>query len=165
MKTKKFAGGGNQNQSKHQKDREDWKRELEQNFHIDDQVVHSLIRQGGQTLVETAETLGPLFEAGGLTTNQIRNIFGMVKRMEMSEFNEIKHEFILLKPKLAYAEARANKKGAYQFREVMTWAIEEVIRGQEGETTFTDADKATKFERFVDFFEAILAYHKAAGGK
>ncbi|HEX9000884.1 MAG TPA: type III-A CRISPR-associated protein Csm2, partial [Blastocatellia bacterium] len=22
-----------------------------------------------------------------------------------------------------------------------------------------------KFERFVDFFEAILAYHKAAGGK
>jgi CRISPR/Cas system CSM-associated protein Csm2 small subunit len=38
-------------------------------------------------------------------------------------------------------------------KDVLTWAIDEV-----------GADE-TKFARFVDFFEAILAYHQAAGGR
>lgn len=101
--------------------------------------------------MDKAERLGPEFQRGGLTTNQIRNIYGMVKQMEMNGFDSKK--FILFKPKLAYAAARAAKPGAYRFRDIMTWAIEEVGEDKE------------KFERFVDFFEAILAYHKAAGGK
>jgi len=78
----------------------------------------------------------------------------MVKRMEISGFDA--HEFVLLKPKLAYAAARAardNERGAQELKDVLTWAIDEV-----------GADE-TKFARFVDFFEAILAYHQAAGGR
>jgi CRISPR-associated protein Csm2 len=71
--------------------------------------------------------------------------------MDMGEFDE--HEFMLLKPKLAYAAARADEDGAHQLSAVLTWAIDEV-----------GSDKA-KFARFVDFFEAVLAYHKAAGGR
>jgi len=89
-------------------------------------------------------------KANGLTTSQIRNAYGIVKKMEMGDFNE--HEFTLLKPKLAYAAARARKDGAEQLKVVLTWAIDEV------------GSDETKFARFVDFFEAILAYHKAAGG-
>lgn len=113
--------------------------------------VQRAIREGGRALVDLAERLGPQLKDGRLTTSQIRNIYGMVKQMEMRGFDP--NEFVLLKPKLAYAAARANERGARQLKEVLTWAIDEV-----------GAD-ATKFARFVDFFEAILAYHQAAGGR
>lgn len=113
--------------------------------------VRRAIREGGAALVDAAELLGRYLKEGRLTTTQIRNIYGMVKRMEMQPFDP--HEFLLLKPKLAYAAKRANARGAEGLRDVLSWAIDEVG---------TDAQK---FARFVDFFEAILAYHVAAGGK
>jgi len=118
---------------------------------VSEQRVRQLIQQGGRALVEAAETLGPRLQRGRLTTSQIRNIYGMVKQMEMRGFDA--NEFVLLKPKLAYAAARADTEGARTLKDVLTWAIDEV-----------GSDEA-KFARFVDFFEAILAYHKAAGGK
>ena len=111
--------------------------------------VRQVIQQGGKTLVDVAEKLGPQLHRGGLTTSQIRNVFGAVKMMEMRGFKS--HEFVLLKPKLAYAAARA--RGAEKLKDVLSGAIDEV------------GNDETKFARFVDFFEAILAYHKAAGGK
>ncbi|MCS6815836.1 MAG: type III-A CRISPR-associated protein Csm2 [Blastocatellia bacterium] len=113
--------------------------------------VQRAIRDGGRALVDLAERLGPQLQKGRLTTSQIRNIYGMVKRMEIRGFDP--NEFVLLKPKLAYAAARANEQGAQQLKDVLTWAIDEV------------GTDATKFARFVDFFEAILAYHQAAGGR
>jgi CRISPR-associated protein Csm2 len=115
------------------------------------QQVQLVIRQGGKVLVETAEKLGPRLERGRLTVSQIRNVYGMVKQMEMRGFDA--NAFVLLKPKLAYAAARANTDGVRELRDVLSWAIDEV-----------DQDES-KFARFVDFFEAILAYHKAAGGR
>lgn len=113
--------------------------------------IQQVIRQGGKTLVQMAEGLGPRLQQGRLTTSQIRNIYGTVKQMEMRGFNP--DEFVLLKPKLAYAAARADTQGAKDLKDALTWAIDEV-----------GSDEA-KFARFVDFFEAILAYHKAAGGR
>jgi len=115
------------------------------------QDVQKAIVEGGKALVSSAEKLGPHLKNGGLTTSQIRNIYGMVKKMEMQEFNP--HEFYLLKPKLAYAAKRARARGADQLSQVLSWAIDEVGTDE------------VKFQRFVDFFEAILAYHVAAGGK
>ncbi len=109
------------------------------------------IREGGKSLVEIAEKLGPELNRGRLTTSQIRNVFGAVKTMEMGQFNS--HQLVLLKPKLAYAAARASGQGARQLKEVLSGAIDEV------------GSDETKFARFVDFFEAILAYHKADGGR
>ncbi|HXF06609.1 MAG TPA: type III-A CRISPR-associated protein Csm2 [Blastocatellia bacterium] len=113
--------------------------------------VQRAIREGGRALVDLAERLGPQLKEGRLTTSQIRNIYGMVKQMEIRGFDA--NEFVLLKPKLAYAAARANVPGADTLKEVLTCAIDEV------------GTDATKFARFVDFFEAILAYHQAAGGR
>lgn len=115
------------------------------------QQVHQLIQQGGKPLVDVAEKLGPRLYQGRLTTSQIRNIYGTVKQMEMRGFDA--NEFVLLKPKLAYAAARADTQGARELKDVLTWAIDEV------------GNDEMKFARFVDFFEAILAYHKAAGGR
>lgn len=71
--------------------------------------------------------------------------------MEMHGFN--KDELLLLKPKLAYAAAKPGaKKGIIDLKEVLSTAIDNV-------------DDADKFKNFVNFFEAILAYHRAAGGR
>lgn len=128
-----------------------WLDELDAYLEQDGIEIAQVIEKGGKLLVKAADGLAPGFKDRGLTTSQIRNVFGLVKRMEINGFDA--QEFILLKPKLAYAAARANTDGTHAFAEVLTRAIEAV-----------DEDEK-KFARFVDFFEAILAYHKAAGGK
>ena len=121
--------------------------------------IHRAIREGGRALVELAEQVGRRVKNEGLTTNQIRNIFGLVKRMEMEmrKGSDWKHELMMLKPKMAYAAARAKERsrdrGAETLAKVLARAIDEV------------GSDASKFSRFVDLFEAILAYHKAAGGR
>ena len=60
-------------------------------------------------------------------------------------------ELILLKAKMAYQGYRTSEvKGLV---DVLTDSIDLV------------GENRDHFQRFVDFFEAILAYHKAAGGK
>lgn len=116
--------------------------------------IREIVHKGGKKLVDTAERLGPRLNKGGLTTSQIRNIYGMVKQMELRGFDEgTAREFVYLKPKLAYAAKRAGKEGAKELRKVLSDAIDEVGTNEQ------------YFANFVDFFEAILAYHVAAGGK
>lgn len=131
--------------------RRDYGASQQQGSGLTQQQVRQIIREGGKPLVDAAEKLGSELKSGGLTTSQIRNIYGAVKQMEIGGFNP--HEFVLLKPKLAYAAARAGGGGARTLKNVLTQAIDEV------------GDNEGNFARFVDFFEAILAYHKAAGGK
>ena len=83
-----------------------------------------------------------------LTTNQLRKFFGEVKRQQMQGFN--KTEFILLKPKLAYAVGRADKNSKIKdFYGVISDAMDKV------------SDERS-FKNFIRVFEAIVAYHKAA---
>ena len=110
-----------------------------------------VITEGGQTLVKEAEQLGKQL-ARNLTTSQIRNIYSAVKRMQMKGGELDTHKLLMLKPKLAYA-AKRHGKGVDTLKDVLTQAIDLVGNDQK------------KFNRFVDFFEAILAYHKAYGGR
>lgn len=110
-----------------------------------------------------AEGFGEHLKDAKLTTSQIRNVFGEIKRIQMSGFDkqEAKTDFLLLKPKMAYAARRAQDKdkapGATDFERVMKLAHEAVKARTENDTL--------RFKNFCDFIEAILAYHKAAGGK
>lgn len=84
-----------------------------------------------------------------LTTNQLRKFFGEVKRQQMTGYNET--DFVLLKPKLAYAVGRAKDPFAKinDFYKVIADAIDQV-KGEK------------HFKNFIKIFEAIVAYHKAA---
>lgn len=84
-----------------------------------------------------------------LTTNQLRKFFGEVKRQQMKSYNVT--DFILLKPKLAYAVGRSKGKDPKikDFYKVISNAIDNVH------------DEKT-FRNFIKIFEAIVAYHKAA---
>ena len=108
-----------------------------------------VIDEGGEILVKAAEQQGRQL-ARNLTTSQIRNIYGAVKKMQMKGELDT-HKLLMLKPKLAYA-AKRHGGGVETLKDVLTQAINLV--GNDSE----------KFNRFVDFFEAILAYHRAYGG-
>ena len=92
-----------------------------------------------------------------VSTSQIRNAYGTVKKLEMqSAFTDKSHrELLLLKPKLAYARGRASKKETFKKLEDALGAGIDAVDVKQPET----------FKRFCNFFEAILAYHKANGGK
>jgi CRISPR-associated protein Csm2 len=93
-----------------------------------------------------------------LTTSQIRNFFGTVKKIESKGFDaEGEREFLLLKPKLAYAAKKAGETKLNDLRDVLTNCIDLVISDE--------GDKKEKFKNFCNLFESILCYHKASGGK
>lgn len=109
-----------------------------------------VITEGGEILVKEAEQRGQQL-ARNLTTSQIRNIYSAVKKMQMKGGELDTHKLLMLKPKLAYA-AKRHGGGVDTLKDVLTQAIDLV------------GNDSKKFNRFVDFFEAILAYHRAYGG-
>lgn len=104
-------------------------------------------------MVKYAERLA--IDIKDISTSQIRNAYGTVKKLEMQrEFTEKSYrELLLLKPKLAYARGRteAKKKDTFKkLEDALSAAIDAV-----------DVKQPETFKRFCNFFEAILAYHKA----
>jgi CRISPR-associated protein Csm2 len=123
------------------------------------------IIEGGnsEVLITQAERVGRELSRQ-LTTSQIRSIFGTVRQIELDwqtsqgpprpeRVQRAQREFFLLQPRLAYHARRERGRGVEALRDVLTPALRMVG---------TDYQR---FRNFVDFFEAILAYHKAAGGR
>lgn len=79
---------------------------------------------------------------------QLRRLYGEVKRIEMlwqgGKADEAGRRLLLLKPRLYYQVARQKKLGA--LRDTIEPAID-AVGGDRG-----------RFQRFVEFFEAIVAY-------
>lgn len=110
-----------------------------------------------ETLVTWAERLGQQLKDQGLTTSQIRSLFGEVRQIQAewsieSRCAHAKRRLILLKPKMAYRARKERGKAVADLVEVLRPALD-LVNG-----------KDDNFGRFVEFFEAILAYHKAYGG-
>ncbi|KPL91714.1 type III-A CRISPR-associated protein Csm2 [Herpetosiphon geysericola] len=127
-----------------------------------------------ELLVKAAEKIGKkLAEVNKLTASQIRGIFGTVRRIEMDwvmpslqqqrteTVRRAQREFALLQPRLAY-QAKRERGGAVQaLSDELTPAIKLVMKAKNlGAEIYYQ-----RFRNFVDFFEAILAYHRAFGGK
>lgn len=103
--------------------------------------------------VNFADGLGRFLQENRLATSQIRNVFGEIKRIQIKGYELEKTSFFLLKPKMAYAAKRqTNNPGINELKRVFDLAHLQV------------KDQKT-YKNFVDFFESILAYHKAYGGK
>lgn len=104
-------------------------------------------------LVKYAEQAGKDLVNGKLTNSKIRSIYGEVKRIQMGTWEKNKSAFFLLKPKVAYAYGRDNKnEGLRIFKEIFDEAVK-----------YVNDDKS--YDNFCNFMEAILAYHRANGGK
>lgn len=106
-----------------------------------------------------------------VSTSQIRNVFGPVRRIALEWPETLQGEedrkraerayrqVVLLRPKLKYLESR--DRNLSKLAGVLDACILKIQEGQDL------AEKRVRFGRFVDFFEAILAYHteKAKGSK
>ena len=139
-----------------------------------------------QELVKWAQKIGAWLKDKRFSTSQIRNIFGEVRRLEqrieatgstaqaagtgqslLEEQPEtlpqgVYRDLVLLKPKLAYQHGR--KGGLEKERDSEAQAIGLLRHVLSDAIDLVGRDR-TRFTHFVEFFEAILAYHRAAGGK
>lgn len=102
--------------------------------------------------IEFAENAGKVMEKTKLTTSQIRNIYGEVKRIQMGGFEKNIQSFYLLKPKVAYAVSRQDKEGIEYFQKFFNKSYPAIHNNQE-------------FNNFCDIMESIIAFHKMNGGK
>ncbi len=123
-----------------------------------------------RTLVETAKLIAgemvvkrgrSVDDRSSVTTSQIRNIYGSAKKIDMNldENNaaEQYNRLLLLQPKMAYANGRHNKRGQIRGFTLLVDCLSNAIQQ-------VDSDYK-RMKNFFNFFEAILAYHKAEGGK
>lgn len=104
-------------------------------------------------MITFVESVGKFMAENGLTNSKIRSIYGEIKRIQMGEFEKEKTSFYLLKPKVAYALGRDKEnKGLKKFKEIF-------------DTCFPYVTDTKSYKNFCNLIEAVLAYHKANGGK
>lgn len=118
-------------------------------------------------LVDRAKDFGAAMKNNGLTKSQIRGVFGTVRQIQAgwagNEHQQNMRQVLLLKPRLAYQGAREPK--VQPLAEVLSGAIDLVADTKGIGNDQVRTVQTTRFGNFVDLFEAILAYHTAAGGK
>ncbi|RIK43193.1 MAG: type III-A CRISPR-associated protein Csm2 [Chloroflexi bacterium] len=130
------------------------------------QEIHTIITDadGAQTLVQYADRVGKQLKDSGLTTSQIRAVFGEVRQIQaqwqMGEQQQAlaRRRLTLLKPKMAYRARRERGRAVEMLVAELEPALDVVIAESDAER------QSVYFGHFVEFFEAILAYHKAYGG-
>ncbi len=106
-----------------------------------------------------------------ISTSQIRQIFAKMKAVEarggfverraegVFENSRTSIELLMLKPLMAYARSRHRTVGMLRLVERLNWAIDEVLKADNVKL------KQQRFKNFCKLFEAILAYHRAYGGR
>lgn len=96
---------------------------------------------------------GKTLSKKGLTTSQIRNFYGEVMRIKGRGFDREEEAVLMLRPKLAYATFRKGSEGSKMLKEILDPALK------------LAAKDAKAFHNFCQMFEALLAFHKAYGGR
>jgi len=132
-------------------------------LNISDQDLKTIITDpnGAQKLVEWAEKLGRYLKQSGLTTSQIRALFGEIRQIQAEWSINRQRAFrrlVLLKPKMAHRARKERGKAVGELVKVLDPALDYVIKAE-------PKDQEKNFQHFVEFLEAILAYHKAYGGE
>lgn len=111
-----------------------------------------------KSAIDFSNYFGEFFARNGLTTSQIRIVFGELRRIQMNGYSKEKTSFLLLKPKLAYAVKRNKSNGLTKFYDFFSIAYDAV-------ETLDDHLGEVHFLNFINLFESVLAYHKFHGGQ
>ena len=128
--------------------------------------LEAIIKHGdAELLVSSAQKVGTALSKS-LSTSQLRGVFGTLRRIQMRwqpgaspdhvacEMKELR----LLKPRLAYQAGRARQGSSVEGRGISD--LEPVLRDAIDLVTCRE-----EFRHLVDYLEAIVAYHRFAGGR
>ena len=144
------------------------------------QIITEQTPESTEALVSSAEVIGKrlakivttpqgVTASQGVTTSQIRNIFGTVRMIEqevqaLAESDplpiSVQRSLQMLRPKLAYQYGRVQGNDENP-KKVAMGALVTIL----SEAISLVGSSVPNFRNFMDFFEAILAYHRYAGGK
>ena len=131
---------GNQNP---QQERPNWDLKVKTEW-----ITNEIDREG----IGFSEEFGKYLANNKLTTSQIRNIYGELKRIQMKGYENEKTSFLLLLPKMAYAAQRNKNDGLNALKSVF-------------EKLHAQVSNEKNYNNMMDLMESILAYHKAFGGR
>lgn len=113
----------------------------------------SWIKEGiTKDCIDFTKIFGQFLAKNKLSTSQIRNVYGELKRIQLKGYDKERTSFLLLRPKMAYADKRNEKIGLRELKKVF-------------DKSYQLVETKEDFENLMDFMEATLAYHKAFGGK
>ncbi len=112
----------------------------------------------GKKLATPNDNPIPKKDSDRLTTSQIRNIYGEIKRIELGGYKNNKTSFLLLKPKMQYNAARNKCIGIKLFNEVFDKCYDAVVSTDEN-------NKEIAFKNMCQAMEAIVAFHRGNGGE
>lgn len=115
------------------------------------------------TIIFTNEFGRELANSGrGLTTSQIRNFFGEMRRIQMNGIEKEFSSFLLLEPKLAYAvKRRTNTQGRDELDRFFKF-FQQCKKAMD----LNDREKLPgQFTNLLQIMEAIIAFHKFHNGK
>jgi CRISPR type III-A-associated protein Csm2 len=128
--------------------------------------LKKIMEQGdGDTIVAVAERVGRQLANKDLKTHQIRNFYSAALQIKMrwSDKNPeaaktAYRDTVLLRPKLAYFAERYKKtsgRGKTEGMEILQDALDPALAMLKE----NDQPSKRRFDRFMDYFEAIVAYH------
>lgn len=109
---------------------------------------------------KNADEMGLQLKNAGVSTSQIRNVFGEIKKIQALGLDKKeKGRLVMITPKLAYAVGRAGKREK--------GALEDLMKNVEVAVSAVEKSEKNRnecFNRFVDYMEAVVAYHRYHGG-
>jgi CRISPR-associated protein Csm2 len=142
-------------------------------YRPNEQHIREIIQEAEayRLLVTTADELGRHLVDVGLKTTQIRNIFGVARQLQakwVQSEDEAVHirlqrRLALLQPKLAYQKKR--ERAVTPLADTLEMSIDMVFEESPSKENPSPEMIHARFIRFMEFFEAILAYHTAYGGR
>ena len=140
------------------------------NFCTDYDLRNWLINGFNADTIKSVERIAQQITEHGkddkLTSNQFRNIFGEVKTIQImkSDTTEVykkkKTKIVLLNPKIKYSSSKKPSNFPPPFADLLCKALDIIlyeIEKSQNDSKLLD----TLFNQFVNFLEAILAYHKS----
>lgn len=108
----------------------------------------------GDVFIMCAENLGEILKNEKVTFSKIRKVYNEAKRISREKFCEDTiYKLRILKTIIAYTEGRFDELKRVKFYEVFSRAINEAEKNEDN------------YKRFFDFFQAVVAYHRAKGGR
>lgn len=74
--------------------------------------------------IEYTKNFGSFLANNKLSSSQIRNVYGELKRIQMKGFEKERTAFLLLRPKMAYADKRNEGAGLRELKKVFDKAYD-----------------------------------------